>query len=81
MGVWVRSQSSNWLVFASEFYIKTKDGKNGISDVLTTDNQPLTIYSSYKKALKVIGMIQNFIKTRVNEDMIFQMPQDEEVKL
>lgn len=49
MGVWVRSQSSNWLVFASEFYIKTKDGKNGISDVLTTDNQPLAIYSSYKK--------------------------------
>ena len=44
MGVWVRSQSSNWLVFASEFYIKTKDGKNGISDVLTTDNQPLAIY-------------------------------------
>lgn len=25
MGVWVRSQSSNWLVFASEFYIKTKN--------------------------------------------------------
>lgn len=52
MGVWVRSQSSNWLVFASEFYIKTKDGKNGISDVLTTDNQPLAIYSSYKKSFK-----------------------------
>lgn len=81
MGVWVRSQSSNWLVFASEFYIKTKDEENGISDVLTTDNQPLAIYSSYKKALKVIGMMQNFIKTRVNEDMIFQMPQDEEVKV
>ena len=27
MGVWVRSQSSNWLVFASEFYIKTNDTK------------------------------------------------------
>lgn len=77
MGVWVRSQSSNWLVFASEFYIKTKDGKNGISDVLTTDNQPLAIYSSYKKALKVLDMIQEFIKARVN----VQMPNDEEVKV
>lgn len=81
MGVWIRSQSSNWLVFASEFYIKTKDGKNGISDVLTTDNQPLAIYSSYKKALKVLDIIQEYIQSRVNEYMVFQMPQDEEVEL
>jgi len=81
MGVWIRSQSENWLVLASEFYVKTKDGNDGVSDVLTIDNQPLATYSTYKKALKVLDMIQNFIKSRINEDMVFQMPSDEEVKI
>lgn len=82
MKIWIRSQGGNWLVLASEFYIKTKDGKDGISDVLTMDNQQqLATYSTYKKALKVLDMIKNHIQSRVNEDMVFQMPQDEEVKL
>ena len=38
------------------------------------------IYSSEKKALKVMDMIHNRINLTVGEGMVFQMPQDDEVK-
>ena len=85
MSVWIRSQDGGRLINCKNLYIGvilTYDrdfGQRGIYE--NGIKNALGEYSSGEKALKVLDMIQQHIKTRVNEDMVFQMPSNEEVKV
>jgi len=92
MGVWIRSQGKSRLLCVDKINIEYFDEiierrffkKDKIKrHWYIYDNKYIELgeYSSYKKCLKVLDMIQEFIKTRVNEDMVFLMPKDNEVKV
>ena len=86
MGIWIRSQNGKTLTNTGEIYI----GRSSKSwDIRTGRGFNLGHYSTEEKALKVLDMICEKIKIAefnvepvfyvVNQ--IFQMPQDNEVKL
>ena len=82
--VWVRSQDKKHLGFFYYFSLsKYTSGRSGVIGYVGVHqgNYNLGYYSSEEKVIKVLDMIQDFIKARVNEDMVFQMPKDEEVKV
>lgn len=92
MGVWIRSQGKGMLIYTNEIYgkwydkiVKRKIFKDDetVKGYFVCDDKfnELGIYSSEEKTSKVLDMIKNHIQSRVNEDMIFQMPNDEEVKV
>lgn len=86
MGIWIRSQDEKTLTNTDEIYI----GRSSKSwDIRTGRGFNLGHYSTEEKALKVLDMICEKIKIAefnvepifyvVNQ--IFQMPQDNEVKI
>lgn len=86
MGIWIRSQDEKTLTNTGEIYI----GRSSKSwDIRTGRGFNLGHYSTEEKALKVLDMICEKIKiTEFNVEpifnvvnQIFQMPQDNEVKL
>lgn len=92
MGVWIRSQGKGMLIYTNEIYGKWYDkivkrkifeDDETVKEYFVCDDKfnELGIYSSEEKTSKVLDMIKNHIQSRVNEDMIFQMPNDEEVKV
>lgn len=90
MGVWIRTKDKERLINCKSLYIgiihfgNGGKGGNGIESYGIYEDEvigTLGNYNSKEKALKVLDMIKNHIQSRVNEDMVFQMPQDEEVKL
>lgn len=90
MGVWIRTKDKERLINCKSLYIgiihfgNGGKGGNGIESYGTYEDEvigTLGNYNSKEKTLKVLDMIKNHIQSRVNEDMVFQMPQDEEVKL
>lgn len=90
MGVWIRTKDKERLINCKSLYIgiihfgNGGKGGNGIESYDIYEDEvigTLGNYNSKEKTLKVLDMIKNHIQSRVNEDMVFQMPQDEEVKL
>ena len=87
MSVWIRTQNKNrlgdFIYFDSISKEIVNKGEFRICGVQNGANPRIVLgtYSSEEKSLKVLDMIQEFIKTRVNEDMVFQMPNDNEVKV
>ena len=92
MGIWIRSQNKSRLfcidkiiiehfdeIIDRRFFMKDKIKRHWY----IYDNKYIELgeYSSYKKCLKVLDMIQKYIQSKVNEYMVFQMPYDDEVKL
>ena len=59
MGTWIRSQNRKTLVNANEVYARIKN-KNEF-EICTGKGNSLGIYSSEKKAIKVLDMIQQAI--------------------
>ena len=91
MGIWIRTQNKSRLFYIDkisiEFFDEIIERRFFMEDKIKRnwyiyDNKYIELgeYSSYKKCLKVLDMIQKFIQSRVNEDMVFQMPSDDEVK-
>lgn len=84
MCIWIRSQNKKILNNCNNLQVEDVDdntfhiveSKNIYDHYLL-----LGSYFSEEKAIKVLDMIQQFIKSRVNEDMVFQMPNDEEVQV
>ncbi len=82
MRIWIRSQNKellnncNNLQIVQDIDFHIVESKNVYDHYLL-----LGSYFSKEKAIKVLDMIQQFIKSRVNDDMVFQMPNDEEVKV
>ena len=75
MGIWIRSQDKETIMNCNELGIVFKDNKS-----IYSNGYVLGTYSSRKKALKVLDMIQSFINNELIRDyMVFQMPQDDEV--
>ena len=90
MGVWIRTKDKERLINCKSLYIgiihfgNGGKGGNGIESYGIYEDEvigTLGNYNSKEKTLKVLDTIKNHIQSRVNEDMVFQMPQDEEVKL
>lgn len=90
MGVWIRTKDKERLINCKSLYIgiihfgNGGKGGNGIESYGIYEDEvigTLGNYNSKEKTLKVLDMIKNHIQSRVNEDMVFKMPQDEEVKL
>lgn len=90
MGVWIRTKDKERLINCKSLYIgiihfgNGGKGGNGIESYGIYEDEvigTLGNYNSKEKTLRVLDMIKNHIQSRVNEDMVFQMPQDEEVKL
>lgn len=93
MEIWIRTQNKSRLLYIDkisiEYFDEIIDRRFFKKDKIKRhwyiyDNKKyieLGEYSSYEKALKILDMIQEFIKSRVNEDMVFQMPNDDEVKV
>ena len=87
MEIWIRSQNKSCLGDFIYFDSISKEivnkGEFRICGVQNGANPRIVLgtYSSEKKSLKVLDMIQEFIKTRVNDDLVFQMPNDDEVKV
>ena len=93
MGLWVRSQDKEILIFTRKFFINEifKDGKI-VRYSIDSGTIELGVYSSKEKALKVFDMIQYHInkpmrlcdfvsqKQSYYERGVFQMPQDSEVE-
>jgi hypothetical protein len=90
MGTWIRSQNRKTLVNANEVYARIKN-KNEF-EICTGKGNSLGIYSSEKKAIKVLDMIQQAITgkmtkhydypytTRIDKG-VFIMPKDDEVNM
>ena len=92
MEIWIRTQNKSRLLYIDKISIEYFDEiierrffkKDKIKrHWYIYDKKYIEIgeYSSYEKALKVLDMIQEFIKARVNEDIAFQMPKNDEVKV
>ncbi len=92
MGIWIRTQNKNRLLYIDKisighfdeiierrFFMKDKIKRHWY--IYDNNYIELGEYSSYKKCLKVLDIIQEYIQSRVNEYMVFQMPQDEEGEL
>lgn len=83
MGIWIRSQNEEVLNNCRNLQVINDDvdykivERGNVCDYYFI----LGVYFSNKKALKVLDMIQQHIQSRVNEDMVFQMPSDDEVRL
>lgn len=83
MGIWIRSQDKTSLIEC-----KTIDVLNRFNEFHIVANyidfgevenyDDLGQYSSKRKQIKVLDMIQNHVETYSNK--VFQMPQDDEVK-
>ena len=77
--MWIRAQDKTILLDCDSFAVEDHSGKH---EVITLSGKSgisisLGIYSSFRKALKVLDEIQEHINS--NADM-FQMPQDEDVE-
>mgnify|MGYP004494048473 FL=1 len=92
MGIWIRTQNKSRLFYIDkisiEFFDEIIERRFFMEDkikrhwyIYDTKYIELGEYSSYKKCLKVLDMIQKYIQSKVNEYMVFQMPSDDEVKL
>lgn len=92
MGIWIRSQGKNRLLcvdkISIEYFDEIIERRFFKKDKIKRhwyiyDNKYIELgeYLSYKKCLKVLDMIKNHIQSRVNEDMVFQMPKNDEVKV
>jgi hypothetical protein len=92
MKIWIRSQNKSRLLYIDkisiEYFDEIIERRFFMKDKIKRhwyiyDNKYIELgeYSSYKKCLKVLDMIQKYIQSGVNEYMVFQMPQDEKVKL
>ncbi|WP_270495850.1 hypothetical protein [Faecalibacillus intestinalis] len=90
MGVWIRTKNKERLINCKSLYIgiihfgNGGKGDNGIESYGIYEDEvigTLGNYNSKEKTLKVLDMIQQYIQSKDNEDMVFQMPQDEEVKV
>lgn len=79
MGIWIRSQDKRELIYTDNLYIKEKlktvlteyGAKNAIEGYAIWQNCHekyfnLGLYSTEEKALKVLDMIQEFIKNNEN---------------
>lgn len=72
MGVWIRGDYG--LIYAHEIHInKIKDSGYSIA----SEGNLIQSYSTKEKCLEVLDKIQDFIKTRVNNDLIFIVPKEE----
>ena len=86
--MWVRSQDKNRLIETTNFKIEAKSEYNKYNQYGTDYTKPtirynivsldniLATYSTKEKALKVFDMIQENVG---KAEIIFQMPQDDEV--
>jgi hypothetical protein len=79
--MWIRSQHGKFFTDCDYFEVERFHGQYG---VITLNNRSdisvaLGIYSSEKKALKVLDEIQK--RTEYIYPKAFQMPQDEEVEV
>lgn len=83
--MWVRSQDKYILINCNNIFM-CWNGKLGKIVIATNDRTDLTlgIYSNKEKALKVLDKIVDRIRDihcgNCRRDIVFQMPQDEEVK-
>lgn len=81
-GIWIRSQNKEKLVNVNEIEIGI------IHEIvfydISGDNIFLGDYSTIEKALKVLDMIETHLEELEykfsNREVVFQMPQDDEVK-
>lgn len=76
MGIWIRSQDKCKIGKCTEFYIDDSyDGDFEIYGCTCSDeSNMLGKYDNKEKAVKVLDMIQEHIKTHGNN--VFQMPRD-----
>lgn len=85
MGIWVRSQNKMALINCKTFEIGEveKDCFEILANSNTTDEtyDYIGCYSSKEKALKVLGMLENYITEAENRLLypVFNMPQDDEI--
>lgn len=83
MCIWIRSQNKKLLNNCNNLQViqNVDDNTFYIVESKNMDDHYFLLgsYFSEEKAIKVLDMIQKFIKSRINEDMVFQMPNDEEV--
>lgn len=83
MSIWIRSQDKELLKSCNSLQIvQDIDDTFHIVESKNIYDHYLLLgsYFSKEKSIKVLDMIQKFIKSRINEDMVFQMPNDEEVE-
>lgn len=88
MGIWIRSQNGKALVMPQEIYVARRS--KGWT-ICANRGGDLGIYSTEEKAIKVIDMIHDDIcelsdhvvifSNMLTGPKVFQMPQDDEVKL
>ena len=88
MGIWIRSQNGKALVIPQEIYVARR-AKSW--NICTTRGVDIGEYSTEEKALKVLDMIHDDIcelsdhvaifSNMLTGPKVFQMPQDDEVKL
>lgn len=80
MGIWIRSQDKELIINCYALEIDLGDGKS-----ICSNGYVLGTYSTKEKALKVLDMIQEFIKNMYvgiggYMGKPFQMPDDEDIE-
>lgn len=93
MGIWIRSQNKEILTKCDSVWYSTIDNlgiKSKEGNYIRTDYSCLGSYSTKEKTIKVLDMIQSHLLNKKlmdlglatslqNDDIVFQMPQDDEV--
>ena len=81
--MWIRSQNKRILTKVNEVIVTFVDeSKCFISGFWDKGCDTLGVYSTREKALKVLDQIQDNMESFEHEPtMVFQMPQDDDVKL
>lgn len=78
--MWIRSQNKRILSKVNEVLISTMDdNKYFIEGFWDRGSDTLGIYSSESKALMVLDKIESYLE--YSHNVVFQMPQDDEVGL
>lgn len=78
--MWIRSQNQRMLSKVNEVLICTMDdNKHFIEGFWDKGSDTLGIYSSECKALMVLDKIESYLE--YSHNIVFQMPQDDEVGL
>ena len=88
MGIWIRSQDKETLVNVNNSlcidYTEFDMTKENQLKAIYGDDVKLGTYSSEEKALNVLDMIETHLEDLEykihNREVVFQMPQDDEVK-
>lgn len=78
--MWIRSQSKKILTDVNDvLLISMDDNRHLILGFCDKRNETLGIYSSECKALMVLDKIESYLE--YSNNIVFQMPQDDEVEV